>query len=486
MLSIEDMAAFCKRKGFVYPTSEIYGGLSGFFDFGNLGIELKNNIKNQFWKEFVQGRDDIVGIDGSIITNPSVWKASQHTTAFNDFIVNCRKCGHQMRGDHLVEDVLKITAEGKNANDINDIIKEKKIKCEKCKSGELTSAKAFNLMFETNIGPLAGNISYLRPETAQLIFTNFKLVMENNRMKLPFGIAQLGKSFRNEISPRDFLFRMREFEQFEIEFFTDPDKLDDCPYYNEIKNMKLNFGNKKVSIDKLKTSKWHKYWIALFYKWFIDLGINEKNLRVREHTKDELSHYAKACFDIDYKFPFGWKEIYGNADRTQFDLKQHMLFSKSDLTFYDEEKKKKIIPYVASEPSQGIERAMLAFLYDAYNDDKKRGNIVLKLHPKLAPIKVAVFPLVNKLDKEAKEVYSKLAQHFNCFYDRSGSVGRRYARQDEIGTPLCITIDFDTSKDKSVTIRDRDTTKQVRVKIDDLRDILFNLINCETKFSELK
>jgi len=476
MLSINDMAAFCKKKGFVYPNSEIYGGYAGFFDYGHLGVELKNNIKKEFWSTFVHQREDVVGIDGTIITHPKVWKASGHVDSFTDYIYKCDKCKVVVKGDN-----------------------DKGMKCPKC-GGEMQNEGRFNLMFTTQVGPTKGdeNKSYLRPETAQVIFTNYKLVQDSARQKLPFGIAQIGKAFRNEISPRDFLFRSREFEQFEIEFFVHPNKVNECPYLSEVENMKVqiltsqNQENNEEYIemtinelvDKKIASQWHAYWLAQYYKFFLASGIQASHLRLREHLKGELAHYASACFDIEYKFPFGWKEIHGDADRGQFDLKQHMEFSKSNLEYYYEESKEKVIPYVAAEPSQGIDRAFLAFLYDAYNDDKERGNIILKLHPKLAPIKVGVFPLVNKLEKEAKEIFNDLKKEFVAFYDRSGSVGRRYARADEIGIPFCVTVDFESLKDESVTIRDRDTTKQIRVEIEDLKDILNKLINTEIVFEK--
>lgn len=484
MISIEEMATFCKKKGFTFINSEIYGGLSGFWDFGPLGVELKNNIKNDLWKRFVQQRSDITGIDGAIITHQKVWEASGHVSSFTDIILVCKKCKKEHRGDLLIEDVTGIAADGIPENEIDMLIKKHRVRCPSCK-GELKISKSFNLMFKTFVGPLEAKSSeaYLRPETAQLIFTNFKAVHETARLKLPFGIAQTGKAFRNEISPRDFLFRSREFEMFEIEYFTEAKTK--CPYIKEVSNLKVNIllaskkNNETVTISQLIRKKvfseWHAYWLAVFYKWFLDLGIKKNNLRLREHGKEELSHYASACFDIEYKFPFGWKEIHGNADRGQFDLKQHMEHSKKDMSIFDDRTKKKILPYVAAEPSQGIERAMLSFLFDAYNDDRKRGNIVLKLHPILAPVKIAVFPLVSnnkKLTHLAKKIYEEIRKDFNCFYDQGGSIGRRYARMDEIGTPYCITVDFDSLKDRSATIRDRNTTKQRRVKIKDLRENL--------------
>ena len=474
-LSIEDISVFCKKKGFVYPNSEIYGGFAGFFDYGPLGVELKNNIKSEFWKRFVKEREDVVGIDGTIITHPKVWKASGHVDSFTDYVYRCDKCKLVIKGDD-----------------------EKGRECPKCK-GEMKNEGKFNLMFETKVGPVGGDISYLRPETAQVIFTNYKLVQDSARKKLPFGIAQTGKAFRNEISPRDFLFRSREFEQFEIEFFVHPKKINDCALISEVENMKINIISAenqekkkehveitiKQMIEEKVASSWHAYWLAQYYKLFLDLGIKKENLRLREHLKDELAHYASACFDIEYKFPFGWKEIHGNADRGQFDLKQHMEFSKSSMEYYDEESKEKVIPYVASEPSQGIDRAFLAFIFDAYDDDKKRGNIVLKLNNKLAPVKVGVFPLVNKLNDNALEIFGVLKKEFDCVYDKGGSVGRRYARADEIGIPYCITFDFDSLEDKAVTVRDRNSTEQIRVKINDLSNVLGGLISGKVKFEEV-
>ncbi len=497
MISIEEMSVFCKKKGLVYPTAEIYGSLAGFWDYGPLGVELKKNIINLWWKKFVQEREDIVGIDGAIITNPKVWKASGHVDSFTDILVECTKCKTRLRADHLIEDKLGIKTEGAGEKEISEILKDQKIVCPKC-HGNLSSPKHFNLMFVTEVGPVEGEKSYLRAETAQLIFANFKLIYETSRKKMPFGIAQKGKAFRNEISPRDFLFRSREFEQMEIEFFVHPEKKDDCLLFKEVEKLKVNIltaekqgkknskeegESKKIGELVGMASKWHLYWLGAAYQWFLDLGVKEKKLRLREHLKDELAHYAGACFDIEYKFPFGWKEIYGNAERKQFDLQQHAKFSKKEMTVFDEESKEKVIPYVASEPSQGVDRSFLTFLYDAYENDKKRGNIVLKLHPQLSPVKVGVFPLVNKLDGPARQIYEELKKEFVCIFDRSGSVGRRYARADEIGIPFCITYDFESEKDKNVTIRDRDSTKQIRVKIKDLKDVLSKLIKGE-KFNK--
>ena len=479
-LSIEEMAIFCKKKGLVYPSGEIYGGLAGFFDFGPNCVEIRNNIKKEWWEFHVQEREDIVGIDGSIITNPKVWEASGHVKNFTDVYVKCKKC--------------------KKPNKI-DKSEIGKVRCE-C-GGEYEVIGDLNLMFKTNIGTVEGSTAYLRPETAQLIFANFKLVSESSRMKLPFGIAQIGKAFRNEISPRDFLFRVREFEQMEIEYFVHPDNARKCPFIKEVLKHKINILSeqaqkknqkpKKMTIeqalkDKIINTEWLAYWLATEYKWFISLGANPDNFRIRQHVKDELAHYSSDCWDLEYNFPFGWKELEGIADRSDFDLKQHIKHSKKDLSIFDQETNKKIIPYVAAEPSLGVERTFLVFMFDAYNDDKKRGNIVLKLNPKLAPIKAGIFPLIGKpeLEKLAKEIHTNLKKYFNVNYDRSGSIGRRYARADEIGTPFCITVDFDSLKDKTVTIRDRDTTKQVRIKIAELRDILRKLIDKEIEFKDLK
>ncbi|MBI2136580.1 glycine--tRNA ligase [Candidatus Woesearchaeota archaeon] len=511
-LNVEEMAAYCKRRGFVYPSGEIYGSISGFFDFGSLGVELKNNIKNSWWKTFVQSREDVVGIDGAIITHSNVWKASGHVDCFADIILQCSsgKCKEKVRADTFIEEELGETSgtnlAGVKAAEINKIVAENNLVCPKCKSS-FEDANDFNLMFETQVGPSKDkkNTAYLRPETAQIIFTDFKLVMDNARAKLPFGIAQIGKAFRNEISPRDFLFRSREFEQMEIEFFVHPQKINECPdnIFNEVKDLKANVlttylqeKNEKNNADmpaevmsfgiigsKL-TSKWHAYWLGVMYKWFLDLGIKPENLRIRQHKKEELAHYAGACFDIEYNFPFGWKEIHGNADRTTFDLTQHIKVSQKDVAVYDEESKQKVIPYVAAEPSQGVERAMLAFLFDAYNYDKSRENVVLRLHPMLAPVKIGVFPLVNKLDEEARKVYDLLKKDFVCLYDRSGTVGKRYARNDEAGTPFCVTVDFDGVNDKTVTVRDRDTTKQIRVKVSDLKEVLGKLLAKEIEFEK--
>ncbi|MBI2660232.1 glycine--tRNA ligase [Candidatus Woesearchaeota archaeon] len=480
-LTIDEMAVFCKRKGFVYPSAEIYGGIAGFYDFGHLGVELKNNIKKEWWKTFVQQRDDVVGIDGSIITNPMIWKASGHVAGFTDVLVDCQKCNSRFRADTLIEDKLKIPTAGMTMEGLSAEIKEHKIKCPKC-SGNLGDVKKFNLMFTTSIGPVQGSAAYLRPETAQLIFADFRLVQENARLKLPFGIAQIGKAFRNEISPREFLFRMREFEQMEIEYFVHPEKQDECPFIEDVIDYELNVLSAEMQKNKKNMEKLHAYWLASMHKWFVELGASPEHFRIRQHVKDELSHYALDTWDLEYEFPFGWKELQGLSNRTDFDLKQHMEHSKTDLSLFDEETKKKIIPHVICEPSQGVERAFLVFMFDAYNYDKSRENVVLKLHPKLSPIKIGVFPLVsNKADvvKKARGVYDELKQHWACTFDLSGSIGRRYARADETGIYATVTIDFDTLEDDSVTIRSRDTMEQIRVKISELKDVLSKFMEGE-------
>jgi len=480
--TVEEMANFCKRKGFVYPSGELYGGLAGFWDFGPVGSELKKNIKDAWWKFHVQGREDIAGIDGSIITNPKVWEASGHVGNFVDVAVVCKKCKMKSKVDkHELKDA----------------------KCEKC-GNDVESKGEFNPMFTTQVGPMKRDsiTAYLRPETAQLIFANFKLVQDNARLKLPFGIAQIGKAFRNEIAPRNFIFRVRELEQMEIEYFIDPDKKEDCPFITkEIENLELNVYSAEMQEkdkepqrmkikDALKKKiimlPWHAYWLATETSWFFNLGANPENFRIRQHTKEEKSHYATDTWDIEYNFPFGWKELQGIADRGTFDLTEHEKHSKKDLKVMDDAAGKKILPMVVAEPSLGVERAFLVFMFDAYNTDNEK--TILKLNPKLAPVKAAVFPLVKKDEKlvaKAREIYDNLKKEWNITYDESGSVGRRYARNDEIGTPFCITVDGDSLKDGTATIRNRDDGKQKRIKISDLKDTLRKLISSEIEFSEL-
>ncbi len=478
-LTIEELASFCKRKGFVFPSSEIYGGLAGFWDFGPLGAELMNNIKQDFWKYFVHEKDNMVGIDASIISHPKTWEASGHLASFKDLSVKCKKC--------------------KKFNKVEEKELEK-ARCVFC-GGELdkSTARSLNLMFSTRIGPIEEEslVAYLRPETAQGMFLNFKQITRISRVKLPFGILQIGKCFRNEIAPRDFLFRSREFTIGEFEFFIHPDEKK-CPLLSkEHENLEINFLDaetqekgkedlRKIKVKEMikekRLEEWHAYWLAEQLLWLKKIGLDMDKVKVREHTKDELSHYSSSTFDIDYEYPFGSKEVAGIANRGQFDLSQHAKFSKENLEIFDEKTGKKIIPKVI-EPTFGMERVFLALLCQAYGYDEKRKNVVLKLPPNLAPIKAAVFPIVKgEFEKLAKEIYSELKKEFNVFYDKDGSIGRRYSRMDEAGCPYCITIDEESLKNRDVTIRDRDTTKQIRVKIKDLREVLRKLINQEIDF----
>jgi glycyl-tRNA synthetase len=472
-LSIDDMAAFCKRKGFVMKSGEIYGGFAGFWDYLSLGVELKNNIKQAWWDFHVREREDMEGIDGSIITHPDTWKASGHVDSFVDIAVVCKKCKNKTKVDK---------------HELG------KIKCEKC-GGEFESKGEFNPMFTTQVGPVRedSTTAYLRPETAQLIFTNFKSVFEGARMKLPCGIAQIGKAYRNEIAPRNFLFRCREFEQMEIEYFIKPKQK--CPFeIPDVEVLVLKEGDskgKKMTLSEAHKKKiikkdWHAYWLGQGLLWFKNLGADLKNFRIRQHDKKELSHYSSDTWDLEYNFPFGWKELQGIADRGDYDLSQHEKLSKTKMQVLDEETKEKFIPHVICEPSFGVERALLVFLYEAYKENEK-GNVVLNLSPILSPIKAAIFPLMKKGEQAdvAKEIYNKLKKKFNVNYDVSGSVGRRYARNDEIGTPFCLTIDDQTLEDKTVTIRDRDTTEQKRIKISDLKIALEQLISGEKTFKDI-
>jgi glycyl-tRNA synthetase len=429
---MDKIISFSKRKGFIFQSSDIYGGIGGFYDFGPLGVEMKRNIKSAWWKFMVHQRQNIVGLDSAIISNPTVWEASGHTSNFTDPLVECKACHKRFRADHLDKD-----------------------ECPEC-GGELMEERNFNLMLKTFIGPVEGDtaVAYLRPETAQTIFTNFKNVLDTQRVKIPFGMAQIGKSFRNEITPGNFIFRTREFEQMELEFFVKPGE----------------------------DEKWFEYWINERMKWYTEvLGIKKENLRIRKHEKDELAHYAKDCVDIEYKFPIGWSEIEGIASRSDFDLGQHQKYSGEELQYLDDDGNK-YIPYVI-EPSCGVERVLLACLVDSYEEFEKgrtgegSKETMLRLKNNISPFQVAILPLVkNKenITNKAKEIYDLLSNDFVCMYDETGTIGKRYRRQDEIGTPYSITIDFDSLEDHSVTIRDRDTMEQERVKIDDLISVLKN------------
>lgn len=493
-ISIEELTTFCKKKGFVFPSSEIYGGISGFFDYGPLGVELLKNLKDSWWNWFVRSKDNMEGIEASIISHPRTWKASGHLESFGDLILTCTKGKHKLRADHFIEEQLEINAEGFAIDRINELIKENKLKCPQCKA-DFEELKDFNLLFETSVGAAkdSSSTAYLRGETAQAMFMDFKLVAETSRQSLPFGIAQIGRCFRNEIAPRDFLFRSREFHIAELEFFIHPKEKRCLLFEDSHKNVKINLLDSETQekekdnmkettiedlVDKGKLGQWHAYWLAEQVLWFNSIGLPNKSLKIREHTKTELSHYSSATFDVDFSFPFGSKEIAGNANRGQYDLNQHVKESKKNLELFDETTKEKVIPRVI-EPTFGIERIFLALISEAYQDDKKRGNVVLKLHPKISPIKVAVFPLVSnndKITKLARTVFDSLMEDLHCVYDKGGSVGRRYARQDEIGTPFCLTLDHESLEDQSCTIRDRDSTKQIRVPINGVDQILKQLL----------
>ncbi len=475
MLTLEKLQKFLVEKAFIFPTAELYGGLAGFFDYGPLGVELKNAIKSAWWNFFVHGRNEVVGMDGSIITHPRVWEASGHVEVFHDPLVECKQCRARFRADHLVEDRAGIKSEGMTLEELWEVIKEKGIKCPRC-GGELSEPKYFNLMFKTQVGPVEGNTAYLRPETAQLIFVDFLRVSKASRAKLPFGIAQIGRSFRNEISPRNFVFRAREFEQMEVEYFFNPEE--SCPFLKEVEKVRMNIltgemqekgkGAEKISVKELVernvTGDWHAYWLAKSWEFLTGLGIEPGHLRLRQHLKEELSHYAKDTWDIEFLYPFGWKELAGIANRTDYDLKQHAKHSGRDLSMALPEGK--IYPWVI-EPSFGVDRLVLAVLSDAWQEGDRQ---LLKINPKISPVQVAVFPLVNRdrMPEIARSVYDRLKLKFRAFYDEKGSIGRRYRRQDSVGTPFCITVDGQTLEDGTVTVRERDGMKQERVKIEEL------------------
>ncbi len=419
-----ELVSLCKRRGFVFQSSEIYGGLTGFWDYGPQGVILKKKISDHWWESMVYRRDDIVGLDSSIIAHPKVWEASGHVECFHDLMVDCKECKKRFRTDQVNGD-----------------------KCPEC-GGELTPPRQFNLMFQTHVGPSSDtqSLSYLRPETAQSIFTNFKNILASSRQKLPFGVAQIGKAFRNEVTPRNFIFRSREFDQMEMEYF----------------------------INAQESKKWFDYWVQERFNWYIELGIKKEKLRLRPHSKDELAHYARECVDVEYNFPFGWQELEGIADRGDFDLKQHINCSKKDLTYYDDETRERFIPAVI-ETSAGVDRTFLTILVDAFHvEELENGEVrnLLSLNPRLAPVEVAVFPLVKKLKEPTTKLERELKKEFKTFYDEKGAIGRLYRRQDEIGTPFCITFDFQSLEDNAVTVRDRDTMLQDRVTIDKLKDYL--------------
>ncbi len=442
--TMEKVVALCKSRGFVYPGSEIYGGLSNTWDYGPLGVEFKNNVKKAWWKKFVQESRYNVGLDSALLMNPQVWVASGHVGGFSDPLMDCKECKTRHRADQLIEDQTGENPAGWSDAQMMDFIKEKHITCPNCGKSNFTDIRKFNLMFKTYQGVTedAKNEIYLRPETAQGIFVNFANIQRTTRKKLPFGVAQVGKSFRNEITPGNFTFRTREFEQMELEFFCKPGT----------------------------DLEWFAYWKDFCKNWLLSLGIKEENIKLRDHEQEELSHYSKGTTDIEFLFPFGWGELWGIADRTDFDLTQHINHSGKPLDYFDPETNERYVPYVV-EPSLGADRVALAFLCDAYDEeqlDEKDTRVVLHLHPALAPFKACVLPLSKKLSDKALEVYDMLSKHFNIDFDEAGSIGKRYRRQDEIGTPFCITYDFDSVEDGCVTVRDRDTMEQERISIDKL------------------
>jgi glycyl-tRNA synthetase len=453
-VTMDKIVSLAKSRGFIFPGSDIYGGLANTWDYGPLGVELKNNVKRAWWQKFIQGSPYNVGLDSAILMNPQTWVASGHVGGFNDPLMDCKKCKTRYRADKLIEEFLMAKGETPEAIDawgnerMEKFIDENDIKCENCGAHDFTNIRQFNLMFKTFQGVVEDSSTqiYLRPETAQGIFVNFKAVQRAARKKVPFGIGQIGKSFRNEITPGNFTFRTREFEQMELEFFCEPGE----------------------------DLKWFAYWKEFCMNWLLRLSMTPDNVKFRDHEKEELSHYSNATTDIEYKFPFGWGELWGIADRTDFDLKAHIEHSGADLRYQDPITNEKYVPFCI-EPSLGADRVTLAFLVDAYNEEALEdgtSRVVMKFHPALAPFKAAIFPLSKKLNDKAEEVFSMLLENFNVDFDDSGSIGKRYRRHDEIGTPFCITYDFESEEDQSVTIRDRDTMTQERVKIADLTDYI--------------
>ena len=454
--TLDKIVALAKNRGFVYPGSEIYGGLANTWDYGNLGVELKNNVKKAWWKKFIQENPYNVGVDCAILMNPQTWVASGHLGGFADPLMDCKECHERFRADKLIEDYMtdngieiEGSIDGWTNEQMEQYVEEKHICCPSCGKHNFTGIRQFNLMFKTFQGVTedAKNTVYLRPETAQGIFVNFKNVQRTSRKKIPFGIGQIGKSFRNEITPGNFTFRTREFEQMELEFFCEPDT----------------------------DLEWFAYWKEFCIKWLQDLGIKPEEMRARDHSQDELTFYSKATTDLEFLFPFGWGELWGIADRTNYDLTQHMNVSKADLTYLDDETNEKYVPYVV-EPSLGADRVTLAFLCSAYDEEELEGGdkrTVMHFHPALAPVKIAVLPLSKKLNDNAEKVFDTLLNKYYCEFDDRGSIGKRYRRQDEIGTPFCITYDFETDDPESpnyqtVTIRHRDSMEQERVKLDEL------------------
>lgn len=448
---MEKIVALAKHRGFIFQGSEIYGGLANTWDYGPLGVELKNNVKAAWWRKFVQESPYNVGLDAAILMNTKTWEASGHLSSFTDPLIDCRQCKSRFRADKLVAEHMH--ARGEDAGGVDGwdnkqlvgYIREQSIPCPECEANDFTDVRQFNLMFKTFQGVTedSQSVVYLRPETAQGIFVNFRNVLRTTRRKIPFGIAQIGKSFRNEITPGNFIFRTREFEQMELEFFCEPGT----------------------------DLEWYEYWKKFCRQWLLDLGLKEENVRLRDHTPEELSHYSKGTSDIEYLFPFGWGELWGIADRTDYDLKAHMAVSGEDFTYMDPHTNEKYVPYCV-EPSVGVERLLLAFFVDAYEEEQLDNDVrtVLRFHPALAPYKAAVLPLSRKLAEPATKLWDELRKRFPVDYDETASIGKRYRRQDEIGTPYCITFDFDSVQDQAVTIRDRDTMEQVRLPIDAVAD----------------
>ncbi len=449
--TMEKIVALAKARGFVYPGSEIYGGLANTWDYGNLGVELKNNVKRAWWQKFVQENPYNVGVDCAILMNPQTWVASGHLGGFSDPLMDCKECHERFRADQLIEKfceekgiALEGSVDGWSQEQMRDFIEEHKVPCPGCGKHNFTDIRQFNLMFKTFQGVTedAKSTVYLRPETAQGIFVNFKNVQRTSRKKIPFGIAQVGKSFRNEITPGNFIFRIREFEQMELEFFCEPDT----------------------------DLEWFAYWKQFCIDWLKGLGMKEEEMRVRDHDQEELSFYSKATTDIEFLFPFGWGELWGIADRTDYDLGRHQEVSGEDLTYFDDQKNIRYVPYVI-EPSLGADRVLLAFLCSAYDEEELEGGdmrTVLHFHPAIAPVKIGVLPLSKKLGEGAEKIYAQLSKKFNCEYDDRGNIGKRYRRQDEIGTPFCVTYDFDSETDGCVTVRFRDSMEQERVAIAEL------------------
>ena len=454
-VTMEKLVTLCKTRGFIFPGSEIYGGLANTWDYGPLGAELKNNVKKAWWKRFVQENKYNVGLDAAILMNPQTWVASGHLAGFSDPLMDCKECHERFRADKLIEDwvaennyTLEKGIDAFTHAEMKAFVEEHNIACPTCGKHNFTDIRQFNLMFKTFQGVTedSKNTVYLRPETAQGIFTNFVNVQRSARKKIPFGIGQIGKSFRNEITPGNFIFRVREFEQMELEFFCKPGT----------------------------DLEWFNYWRSFCHKWLLDIGLKDEYIRLRDHSPEELCFYSKATTDFEFLFPFGWGELWGVADRTDYDLTQHQNVSKKDLTYFDSETGEKYVPYVV-EPSLGVERCVLAVLSNAYDEEVVgEGDVrtVMHLHPALAPFKAAVLPLSKKLGEKAIAIYEELSKYFMVDYDEAGSIGKRYRREDEIGTPFCITYDFDSEVDNSVTVRDRDTMAQVRIPIAELKNYI--------------